>query len=885
MKASFKILLSFIFLFLNSVVTKPVPRLSSQTEWRALLDLRGSLGIKAKYWHRKANPCLNWTGIECKNGHMIGINLSGLRRTPQGKLNPWFAVDSLPKFSFLSSFNSSGFLLRGFIPEWFGQRLTNLEVLDLRSSSIYGSIPTSVGSLSRLSSLYLSNNSITGSMPSTLGKLSSLSVLDLSQNLLTGQIPSEISSLENLVMLDLSSNYLSGGITFDLSSFSSLKLLNLSNNSLSATIPAQLGNLSQLRELDLGSNSFFGSLPGQLGGLRSLRKMLVGNNELEGSLSDGLFQKLTQLEYLVLSGNKFPGRLPDALWSMPHLEYLDVSGNELNGTLPNLTSLNVIGSIFNLSNNRFYGNLSPGIGKFHILDISSNYLQGSVPNRTRTRIILSNNCFSEVADQRNSEVCTKFYSDKSRGRGKKSLEPTSAKRPNSRKRFVYIMVGVFGGVGFMIILILGTLLFVKSSNVGSKNHQTEIRNVGPVIEGDTEQPSNVVIDFSSPGEAFTYEQMLLATCNFSTENLIKRGHSGDLFRGTLEGGRNVVVKRVDLRFIRNESFMLELEWLGKVAHPRLVPLVGHCLEDEHEKFLVYKYMPNGDLSNVLYRLTNPEEELQSLDWITRLKIATGAAEALSYLHHECTPPVVHRDIQASSILLDDKYEVRLASFSEACAVGANNQQNMIQRLLPVPQTSGKRPSGSSSITCADDVYCFGKVLLELVTGTLGISRLNDAEVKQWLESNLPFISVLEKELMSKIVDQSLIIDEDLLEEVWAVAIVAKSCLNPKSSRRPSMKHVLRALENPFKVVRGENFSSERLRTASSGNPWTAAFFRSWQHSSSDSSDKSGQTNREVSGGFRQSESRGSRANDHSSSQKRSSSDVFPEPLEMRDAEG
>ncbi|KAK6115351.1 hypothetical protein DH2020_007620 [Rehmannia glutinosa] len=864
----------------GSVVAQPVPRLSSQTEWRALMDLRSSLGIRARDWHKKAYPCLDWTGIECKNGHVTGINLSGLRRTREGKLNPGFAIDSLPNLPFLSSFNSSGFLLRGPIPEWLGQRLSNLEVLDLRSSSIYGSIPSSIGSLSRLSYLYLSNNSITGNMPTALENLFSLLVLDLSQNLLTGEIPREISVLGNLSKLDLSSNFLSGGIPIEFGSFSSLKLLNLSNNSLSASIPAQLGNLSQLVELDLGYNSLFGSLPNELGGLRSLRKISIGNNKLEGSLLDGLFQKLTRLEYLILSRNYFVGVLPNDLRSMARLKYLDVSVNNLTGVLPNvITYFNVTGAVFNFSSNLFYGNLNSGIGEFRIMDVSNNYFEGSAPNDSGISIILTNNCFSSVPGQRDIEACRKFYSERGISFGNEPPEPRLIKPRRGVKRLAYVVVGVFGGLGFIMVL-TGTFLLLKACNVRSTNHQKRNPNVGPV-----EPNAKVSIDLSNIGESFMYEQMLVATCNFSTENLIKQGHSGDIFRGILEGGPTVVVKRVDLRSVRNESFMLELDLFGKVMHPRLVPLVGHCLEEEYEKFLVYKYMPNGDLSNALYRVTDGDDNLQSLDWITRLKIAIGAAEALSYLHHECTPPVVHRDIQASSILLDDKYEVRLGSLSEVCAPEANNHQNIISRFLRTPQTSGRRHSGSSSITCAYDVYCFGKVLLELVTGKLGISRLNDASANQWLDSNLHFISIHEKELVTKIVDQSLIIDEDLLEEVWAVAIVAKSCLNPKASRRPSMRHVLKALENPFKVVRDENFSSGRLRTVSSRQSWTAAFFGSWHHSSSDSSNIS--CHREIIGGLRQSErtgSRGSGANDYSSSHKRSSSDVFPEPVEMQDVD-
>ncbi|KAL2458092.1 putative LRR receptor-like serine/threonine-protein kinase [Forsythia ovata] len=886
MEAGLKIFPLLFLLFVNSVLTQQVPQLSSNSEWRALQDLRSSLGIRARYWPRKTNPCLNWTGIECQNGRVIGINLSGLKRTRLGKLNPRFAIESLPDFTLLSSFNSSGFTLPGSIPEWLGQRLSNLQILDLRSSSIYGSIPSSFGGLSGLRSLYLSDNSLTGLIPAALGSLSSLSILDLSRNRFTGRIPSDISALGNLTGLDLSSNYLSGGIPFGFGSLSSLKFLNLSNNSLGSSIPAQLGNLSQLAVLDLGYNSFLGSLPEDLTRLRSLQRLLIGNNELEGSSLDVLFSNLTQLEYVVLCQNNFYGELLDNLWAMSHLRYLDVSGNNFTGTFPNHTaSFNLSDAVFNLSDNLLYGNLFSGLGKFQSIDLSSNYFQGRAPNDTRSSIIVTYNCLSSLPRQRNLEDCSKFYFQRGLffdNDALKPLEPPLVKPAKSRKRLTYIMVGLFGGLGFIVILAAGVLLLMKTC-IGSRKHQST--NERPV-QGGSEPPPKVYVDMSGLGESFAYEQILQATCNFSDENLIKQGHSGDIFQGTIECGYPVVIKKVNLSLFGEESYMSELDLLGKITHPRFVPLLGHCLENENEKFLVYKYMPNGDLSNSFYRLTNSEDDsIQSLDWITRLKIAIGTAEALSYLHNECTPPLVHRDIQASSIFLDDKYEVRLGSLSEVCAQGGDNHKNMIARFLQTPQTSGRRPSGSSSAICAYDVYCFGKVLLELVTGRIGISSSNDAHAKKWLITTLSFISIYEKAFVLKIVDQSLIIDEDLLEEVWAVAIVAKSCLNPKASRRPSMRHVLKALENPFKVVREENFSSGRLRTTSSMNSWTAAFFGSWRHSSSESSN--GQMNKEIIGGLKQTERTGSRssgANDHSSSHKRTSSEVFPEPVEIQDIE-
>ncbi|KAL0334731.1 UNVERIFIED_CONTAM: putative LRR receptor-like serine/threonine-protein kinase [Sesamum radiatum] len=304
-------------------------------------------------------------------------------------------------------------------------------------------------------------------------------------------------------------------------------------------------------------------------------------------------------------------------------------------------------------------------------------------------------------------------------------------------------------------------------------------------------------------------------------------------------------------------------------------------------------MPNGDLSSSLFKKTNSDDSLQSLDWITRLKIAIGAAESLTYLHHECTPPLVHRDVQASSILLDDKFEVRLGSLSEVCAQEGDTHQNRITRLLRLPQASDQGASGMPNAICSYDVYCFGKVLLELVTGKLGISSSSDATMKEWLETTLPYISIYDKELVTNIVDPSLIIDEDLLEEVWAMAIVARSCLNPKPTRRPLMRYILKALENPLKVVREEHTSSARLRATSSRGSWNAALFGSWRQSSSDAAAVPVAPAHKVEGtsSFKQSGTTGSQGsgqvvdgNGHSSSTRRHSKEIFPEPLDEQDVE-
>lgn len=182
------------------------------------------------------------------------------------------------------------------------------------------------------------------------------------------------------------------------------------------------------------------------------------------------------------------------------------------------------------------------------------------------------------------------------------------------------------------------------------------------------------------------------------------------------------------------------------------------------------------------------------------------------------------------------------------------------------------------------------MLLELVTGRLGFSASDDTSMKEWLDRTLPYISIYDKELVTKIVDPSLIIDEDLLEEVWAMAIVARSCLNPKPSRRPLMRYILKALENPLKVVREDHTGSARLKATSSRGSWNAALFGSWRQSSSDvaaipvvPSNKA----TEGTSGFKHSGTSGSQGSGQNgeggnSSSTRRSKEIFPEPMEVQD---
>ncbi|KAJ9537906.1 hypothetical protein OSB04_030639 [Centaurea solstitialis] len=832
------LLLFFVFLLFFRIAFQQSARIGSRAEQRAaMVQLRASLGLRTKDWPIKSDPCLDWIGVQCSNGSVIGVNVSGFKRTRIGNENPSFSVGSLANLTELVSFNASRLALPGSIPDWLGFRLRALRVLDLRFCGISGGIPSSIGNLSNLVELYLSDNNVTGAVPEDLGRLLRLAVLDLSRNSITGLIPSSLGSLGELSLLDISSNTLSGIIPEELGNLLNLKSLNLSSNGLSSSVPARFGGLSSLVVLDLSSNSLSGCLPPEFGGLRNLRRLVICNNG-------------------------FTGDLPEALWSLPNLSFLDASSNSFDGFLPNL-SLNAMPmAVFNLSHNMFCGFLTSVLKRVGFVDLSYNFFQGKIPEYALNVASLDRNCFRGWSSQRNLKECAGFYSRKGLpfdnfGLPKGTALPLSGDGKTNRR--VVIFAAVLGAAGLVLLVVILVVLLMICSRKEPKT--TEIRSGSGPNATETGAPGAGLTLF---GEPFGYEEILAATGDFNDANLVKNGHSGIVFKGVLDGGIRIIVKRFDSHSRKNNC-RVELDFFSKVSHPRLVPLLGHCLEKEKEKYLIYKYMPKGDLSSSLHMINGSDDDgLKSLDWITRLKIAIGVAEGLSYLHHECVPPLVHRDVQAGSILLDDKYEVRLGSLSEACIQETDSHSNKITRLLRLPQISEEVASGVATATCTYDVYCFGKVLLELVTGKIGISASSDSTTKELLEGLLPFISIHDKELMKIIIDPSLIVDDDLLDEVWAMAVVAKSCLNPKPSRRPPMRFVLKALENPLKVVREGATSSEKVGTSSSWNG-------SWRHSLAAGCGGGGKGI--LQGG-----------EDGCLSTRRHSKDVVPEPIGVEDEE-
>ncbi|KAL2610402.1 hypothetical protein R1flu_028975 [Riccia fluitans] len=615
-------------------------------------------------------------------------------------------------------------------------------------------------------------------------------------------------------------------------------------------LPVWIGDMVSLEVLDLMSSSLNGSIPSSLGNISKIRMLRLANNNLTGSIPPAL-GNLSKLQVLDLAGNKLQGVIPEALGNLWELQELNLSFNLLRGHIPGeLGRLRCLQRLL-LSNNLLHGAVPPflALRRFSVLDLSGNLLIGRWPRveQPDTRVPSSGNCLipSFVLGQRLLSGCSNMLRENGfiRHRILKELlqfPSNSTSSSENDNHLAAILGGVFGGLGLIILVAVFVFYVIqheRRAEARRRARRAAKKRVNSVING-LKPLGGRSINVNRLGEAFSYSQLQQCTGNFDLSNIIMVGHTGELYKGVVHGNVHVVVKRIDVNRFKKEWYISELEFFSRISHPRVVPLLGHCLDREDEKLLVYKYMPNGDLAYALHRMDSParpEEVLQSLDWITRLKIATGAAEALVYLHHECTPPLVHRDVKASSILLDDRYEVRLGSLSDVRIQQGENHSGVISRFLRISRSSEQGEagaSGSPTASCSYDVFCFGKVLLELVSGKLGISGSVDPGADAWIDWALPLIDVHDREPLLKLMDPSLIVDEDLMEEVWATAIIAKSCLVTKPSRRPNMKHILKALENPQKVVRDDYSGPLKSRHSSYGS-WNSALFGGWRHCSSE----------------------------------------------------
>ncbi|KAL8495055.1 hypothetical protein ACS0TY_019275 [Phlomoides rotata] len=280
---------------------------------------------------------------------------------------------------------------------------------------------------------------------------------------------------------------------------------------------------------------------------------------------------------------------------------------------------------------------------------------------------------------------------------------------------------------------------------------------------------------------FSSKELAFATDRYNDNRILGRGGQGTVYKGMLPDGRIVAVKKskkMEEAYI--EVFINEVVILSQINHRNVVKLLGCCLETE-VPLLVYEFISNGTLFEHIH---DQNDEYFPLSWKMRVRIATEVASVLSYLHNAASVLIYHRDIKSTNILLDDKYRAKVSDFGTSRSISID-QTHLTTKVLGTFGYLDPEYFQSSQFTEKSDVYSFGVVMVELLTGEKAISKVR-AETGKSLATH--FLHSMEENNLSDILDPE-ILKEGRMEEIVAVAKLAKRCLNLTGKRRPTMKAV------------------------------------------------------------------------------------------------
>ncbi|MBA0727661.1 hypothetical protein Golax_000630 [Gossypium laxum] len=675
-------------------------------------------------------------------------------------------ITTLPKLKVLWALRAN---LEGKLPRNWGG-CENLEIINLAQNHFDGDVFGVFNGCKKLSHLDLSSNRLTGELDEQL-RVPCMTLFDISGNLMSGSIPRFnycgcpcilSSSFELLQLHDPPSAYLSFftcktrlETILPFQGSKAVLIHNFGGNNFSGSLPwlpiAPARFVKQIEYAFLaGGNNLTGSFPGSLFvNCNKLHGMIVNvsNNRLSGHIPSRIGVICRSLKFLDVSKNQIEGIVPQSFRDLKSLVLLDLSGNKLRGLVPKgLYQLKNLKHL-SLGSNNLSGAIPSSFGQFRSLEVSE-LSSKSLAVRSADMTINTEDSQNEVASSLGNRTVNK------------SLGPIEISSIACASAIV------------SVLLVLAVLFFYTRKQVPKSRVQVS--------------ESREITAFVDIGVPLTYETIVQATGNFSAGKCIGIGGFGATYRAEIAPGISVAVKRLAVgRFQGIQQFHAEVKTLETMRHPNLVTLVGYHAS-ETDMFLLYNYLPGGNLENFIR-----ERSTRAVDWKIIHKIALDIAHALAYLHDECTPKVLHRDVKPSNILLDNDCNAYLSDFGLSRLLGTSETH----ATTGVAGTFGY-VAPEYAMTCRvsekADVYSYGIVLLELISDKKALdpsfsSQANGFNIVSWA-------CMLLQQGQAKDVFTLRLRDAGPHHDLVELLHLAVTCTVDSLSTRPTMRQVVRRLK-------------------------------------------------------------------------------------------
>ncbi|CAJ2664486.1 unnamed protein product [Trifolium pratense] len=516
-----------------------------------------------------------------------------------------------------------------------------------------------------------------------------------------------------------------------------VRSINLPYMQLGGIISPSIGKLSRLQRLALHQNGLHGIIPTEITNCTELRALYLRANFFQGGIPAGI-GNLSFLNILDVSSNGLKGSIPSSIGRLSHLQVLNLSTNFFSGEIPD------IGVLSTFQKNSFFGNS----------DLCGRQLEK--PCRTSLGFPV---------------VIPHAESDEAAGK----IPPTTKRSSHYMKA---VLIGAVATLGLALIITL-SLLWIRST---SKKERAAKKYIEVKKQVDPSASAKLITFHGDM--PYTSSEIIEKLESLDEEDIVGSGGFGTVYRMVMNDIGTFAVKRIDRsREGSDQVFERELEILGSIKHINLVNLRGYCRLPS-SRLLIYDYVALGSLDDLLHENT----ERQPLNWNDRLKITLGSARGLAYLHHECSPKIVHRDIKSSNILLNENMEPHISDFGLAKLLVDEDAHvttvvaGTFGYLAPEYLQSGRATEKS-------DVYSFGVLLLELVTG----KRPTDPSfVKRGLNVVGWMNTLLKENRLEDVVDRRCSgVDAETLEVILELAA---RCTDSNADDRPSMNQVLQLLE-------------------------------------------------------------------------------------------